>query len=111
MKILATLSFILVMPLAVQLPACAADMDMPGMNMDRHSQAAEVHAVGVVDEVDPARNTVTITHEPIKSLGWSAMTMDFVVEDKKMLSKLTKGRKVNFTFIQQHGDYVITKVK
>lgn len=113
MKSTATLSFILALFLSGNLPAHAEDMDMSGMDMSahHHAQAAETEAVGIVDAIDAAKGTVTISHEAIKSLGWPAMTMDFTVKDKKMLGKLGKGKKINFSFIQQHGDYLITKVK
>ena len=110
MKTTATLSFILAL-FAAHLPAQAADTGMSGMDMSAPAKGAETEAVGVVDEVDAAKGIVTISHEPIKSLGWSAMTMDFVVKDKKTLAKLTKGKKIHFSFVEKHGDYVITKVK
>jgi len=116
MKTTATLSFILALFLAAQLPAHAADMemndkDMAGMDMNSSAKADEAEAVGVVDEINAAKGIVTISHEPIKSLGWPAMTMDFIVKDKQMLGKLSKGKKITFTFIEKHGDYLITKVK
>lgn len=111
MKTTATLSFTLALFLSAQLPAYSADMDMSNMDMSSSAKAAETEAVGVVDEINAAKGIVTISHEPIKSLGWSAMTMDFVVKDKKILGKLSKGKKVHFTFIEQHGDYLITNVK
>lgn len=111
-----TLAFILGSSLLALQPAFAAgsdmgNMDMSNMDMSHPAQTAGTDAVGVVDEIDAAKGIVTISHEPIKSLGWSAMTMDFVVKDKKMLAKLAKGKKIHFTFIEQKGDYVITKVK
>ncbi len=109
MKTTATLSFILAPFVSAQLPAYAG-MDMSNMDMSA-SQAKETEAVGVVDEIDAAKGTVTISHEAIKSLGWSAMTMPFTVKDKKMLGKLAKGKKVHFSFVEEHGDYVIAKVK
>ncbi len=113
MKPVAKLSFLLALSLTAHLPAYAAGMDMSNMDMPSAAQgkAAATEAVGVVDEVNAAKGTVTISHEPIKSLGWSAMTMEFVVKDKKILAKLSKGKKVHFTFVEQGDDYLITKVK
>ena len=110
MKTTATLSLILAL-FAAHLPAQGADMNMPGMDMGAPAKGAETEAVGVVDEINAAKGIVTISHEPIKSLGWSAMTMDFVVKDKKILGKLAKGKKITFSFIEKHGEYLITKVK
>jgi Cu/Ag efflux protein CusF len=109
MKAAATLSIILALT-AAHMTAQAAD-GMSGMEMGSPAKGAETEAVGVVDEVNAAKGIVTISHEPIKSLGWSAMTMDFIVKDKKILAKLAKGKKITFTFIEKHGDYLITKVK
>ncbi len=112
MKPVAKLSFLLALSLTAHLPAHAAGMDMSNMDMPAaQGKAAATEAVGVVDEVNAAKGTVTISHEPIKSLGWSAMTMEFVVKDKKILAKLSKGKKIHFSFVEQGDDYLITKVK
>jgi Cu(I)/Ag(I) efflux system membrane fusion protein len=113
MKNIAKLSMALALLLAADLPVQAAGMDMSGMEMSANAQGRVVaaEAVGVIDEIDPGKGILTITHEPIKSLGWSAMTMDFVLKDKKSLQKLSKGKKIRFEFVQQRGDYVITSVK
>jgi len=39
------------------------------------------------------------------------MTMAFQVKDKTLLDKLSAGKKVNFEFVQQGKDYVVTSVK
>ncbi len=106
MKSTATLGFILSLFLVAQ-PTQAASAG----TSSSQTQATASEGIGVVDEVDAAKGIVTISHEPIKSLNWPAMTMDFVVKDKKVLAKLAKGKKVHFTFIEQRGDYLITKVK
>lgn len=68
-------------------------------------------ASGVVKNVDPKAGTVTIAHGPIKSLQWPAMTMTFAVKDKALLGKLAQDRKVEFEFVQQGSDYVITSAR
>lgn len=109
MKTTATLSLTLALLLGAPISAHAAGMDMSNMESS-HAQEASAEATGVIEGVDAAAGTVTISHEAIKSINWPAMTMDFTVKDKKILGKLAKGKKVHFTFVQQHGDYVITKV-
>ncbi len=101
-------SFILALCVAGNLPASGMDM---GHMHDGVAQQAESEGVGVIDEIDGAKGVLTISHEPIATLGWPAMTMDFVVKDKKMLGNVSKGKKVRFAFVQQHGDYLITKIK
>jgi Cu(I)/Ag(I) efflux system protein CusF len=85
-------------------------MDMP---MDKPStKAGAAHkATGVVKNVDRNKGVATLTHDPVASLKWPAMTMGFTVKDKAMLEKLQPGKKVEFDFVQQGKDYVITSVK
>lgn len=90
-------------------------MDMKGMDMkgmQEKDAATAVHrATGVVTRVDGARGKVTIKHEPVQSLNWPSMTMAFSVRDKSMLEKMPKDRKINFEFVQQGNEYVVTSVK
>ncbi|RJX31040.1 MAG: hypothetical protein C4516_09205 [Oxalobacter sp.] len=73
---------------------------------------AATHTVGgVVKKVNVSKGTVTFTHEPIPSLGWPAMTMDFSVKDKSLFDKLVVGKKVTLEFQQQGGENVVTGVK
>jgi Cu/Ag efflux protein CusF len=39
------------------------------------------------------------------------MTMGFAVKDKALLGKLAPEKKIEFEFVQQGSDYVITSVK
>ncbi len=110
MKTTATLSLTLALLMGAPFTAYA-EMDMARMDSTAHAQHAGDSGVGMIEAVDAKNGTITISHEPIKSLGWPAMTMDFIVKDKKTLGRLAKGKKVNFTFVQQHGDYVITDAK
>ena len=105
----------LVLALSAAIPAASHSQSdaMKGMDMGNKPAAGAqaVHkAAGVVKKVDPKSGTVTLAHEPIKSLNWSAMTMGFQVKDKALLDKLQPGKKVEFEFMQQGKDYVITSV-
>ena len=113
MKSTATLLSVLMLFFAGQLPAYAADMDMSNMVMDSSSNTrpAVTEAVGVVDEIDETKRVATISHEAIKSLDWPAMTMKFTAKNAKIFSKLSKGKKIHFAFIQQGGKYIVTDVK
>ena len=75
------------------------------------AKGAAHKATGVVTKVDPAGGKVTIRHEPVQSLKWPGMTMAFKVKDKALLDKLPKDKKVDFEFVQQGKDYVVTAVK
>lgn len=72
---------------------------------------AQTRATGTVRAVDLAQGTVRLSHDPIKSLNWPAMTMTFKAKDKAMLEKLKAGAKVEFSFEQSGKDYVITDIK
>jgi len=88
--------------------------DMKGMDMGKKPAAgaqAAHKATGVVKKVDPKAATVTLAHDPVKSLNWPAMTMGFTVKDKALLDKLAVDKKVEFEFVQQGKDNVITSVK
>ena len=83
---------------------------VPGAPVQAQTAAAH-QATGVVKSVDRAKGTVTLAHGPVKSLNWPAMTMPFTVKDKALLEKLQAGNKVEFEFVQQGKEYVITTVK
>jgi len=101
---------VLVGPAAAQMKGMEMkDMDM---KMDKKAEPGMVHkATGVVTRTDPAKGKVTIKHEPVQSLNWPTMTMAFTVKDKAMLDKLKKDQKVDFEFVQQGKDYVVTSIK
>ena len=73
--------------------------------------AASHVGTGVVREVDTAHGVVTIAHDPIASLKWPAMTMNFVVKDRKLFNRLPVDQKVEVEFVQQGADYVVIAVK
>jgi len=91
------------------------DMDMKEMEMKKDGGKAgqgTVHkGAGVVKKVDAAKGAVTLDHEPIKSVNWSAMTMTFNVKDRKMLENVKSGQKVQFEFVQEGKENVITSIK
>jgi Cu(I)/Ag(I) efflux system protein CusF len=64
-----------------------------------------------VTKVDAAKNKVTIRHEPVQSMKWPAMNMAFTVKDQALLDKMPKGKQVEFEFVQEGKDYVVTSVK
>ena len=88
--------------------------EMKGMDMGKKPAAttpATHKAVGTVTKVDAKAGTVTLAHEPVKTMNWQAMTMTFKVADKALFSKLAEGRKVEVDFTQVDKDYVVNAVK
>lgn len=85
-----------------------ADHGMPAKSEKRD---ATHKAAGVVKKVDGKSGTVSIAHEPVKSLNWPGMTMSFRVADKALLEKLAADKKIDFEFEQRGKDYIITSIR
>ena len=58
---------------------------------------------GTVTAVDIAKGRVELDHEPIPSLKWPRMTMEFAVSDKQALAKLKKGETIEFELRGEPG--------
>ena len=70
------------------------------------------HAEGVVDSMDAKGNAVTLSHGPVASLKWPAMTMEFKLANAALLRDLKPGAKVAIEFVErQPGEWVITTVQ
>lgn len=69
-------------------------------------------ASGTVDSVDLKDGSVSISHGPVASLKWPAMTMDFKTANAALLKALKPGARLDFEFVErQPGEWVITSVK
>ena len=55
-------------------------------------------------------NQVSISHGPIESLGWPAMTMPFRAESPQLLQGIAAGDRVAFQFRQSGGASVLTSI-
>jgi len=86
-------------------------MEMKGMGADKKAEVQSHKGVGTVKKVDSAGGKVTIAHGPIPTMKWPAMNMTFTVKDKAMLGKFSQDKKVEFEFVDQGSNYVITSVK
>ena len=106
MKRLIVLSAVLALSVAM-IPLSRAQ----GMGADKKSEGKTHKGVGTVKKIDPAGGKVTIAHGPIQTMNWPAMNMTFTVKDKALLGKFSQDKKVEFEFVQQGSDYVITSVK
>jgi len=76
---------------------------MPGMQQQAATNAAMHAAEGTVNSVDSAAGTVNISHGPVASASWPAMTMSFTLADPKTAADLRPGQKVKFQFTIQSG--------
>jgi len=69
-------------------------------------------ARGTVRTVGPQNGTVNIEHEPVASLNWPAMTMDFTVRDRALLDGLRPGQIVDFDIVQRGpGEYSADRIR
>jgi Cu/Ag efflux protein CusF len=115
MKQSIALSLVLALSVAVPAVSHAQSGGMKDMDMAKKAAAgtqAAHKATGVVKKVDAKTGTVTLAHDPVKSLNWPAMTMDFRVRDKASLATLKPEQKIEFELIEEKkGSYVINRIK
>ncbi|SFD86520.1 copper-binding protein [Nitrosomonas sp. Nm166] len=80
--------------------------------MQPASAAAVSHeGTATVKGIDLDKGIVKLSHGPITSLKWPAMTMDFKFKDSALMQGIMVGDAVTFTFIESNGDYVITHIR
>lgn len=70
------------------------------------------HATGTVEEIDMKAGTASVSHGPVESLKWPAMTMEFKVANDALLQTLRPGANIIFEFVERGpGEWVITSAK
>ncbi|HEV8644444.1 MAG TPA: copper-binding protein [Burkholderiales bacterium] len=95
----------LALSMTVLQPAIAAE------DHEKEATAAATHVGrGKVVSVDNQAGTVKLTHDPIKSLKWPKMTMDFKAHDPAMLKDVKPGAQVDFELMKMGGGYHIMKI-
>ena len=68
-------------------------------------------ATGTLESIDLKGGIVTLTHGPVASLKWPAMTMDFVLANPSLVDKLKAGSPVDIEFVERKpGEWVITRM-
>ncbi len=68
-------------------------------------------ATGVLEE-DYGDGNVSITHDPIPSLKWPAMTMDFALANPSLVANVKPGSAIDFEIVERGaGEWVITKLQ
>jgi len=66
---------------------------------------------GTLDEIYED-GSVSISHQPIKALGWPAMTMDFEVANSSLTGGIKPGSRIDFEIVEREpGEWVITSMK
>ena len=93
-------------------PAAApAKAEMPSTTGSATPTGAGHQAQGTVDSVDAKAGMINLSHGPVPSLKWPAMTMEFKAANASLLQGLKPGAKIAIEFIErQPGEWVITRV-
>lgn len=92
--------------------AAAQSTGMPGMNGDAQSAEATglTHSANG-DITELSSDSVTISHGPVGSIGWPAMTMTFRAQSGDILQGLNVGDPVDFQFQKAGEQYRLTSIK
>ncbi len=99
--------------IGVASPPLAAQ-PMAGAEAQKKTEQASHQGTGKVVSIDRAKLRIKLAHEPIKSLGWSAMMMDFSVVKASLLDSLKEGDAVQFELGKTKPEelvWVIVKIK
>jgi Cu/Ag efflux protein CusF len=93
-------------------PTLAADEHATHGEGDKAEARTEAtHAGhGKVISVDEQAGTLKLSHDPIKSLNWPKMTMDFKAHDPAMLKDLKPGTQVDFELMKEGSSYHVVKI-
>lgn len=88
------------------LPVLLGGRPAPGVIVPvQQSHGGHEHSevTGVVNTVDAAGRKLNVTHDPVPSLGWPSMTMEFPVGQSVDLSAVRPGSRVAFTLMKGTG--------
>jgi Cu(I)/Ag(I) efflux system membrane fusion protein len=83
-----------------------------GSRPDSGTTAAISHrAEGTVEEIDTGSGALSITHGPVATLDWPAMTMEFQAANAALLQGWKPGDRIAFEFVERsQGEWVITSI-
>lgn len=95
-----------------QLKAALSNLTEAAADTPKPTAAKAFEAVGTLDGIDLAMNSITVTHEPIPALQWPEMTMDFGIASAEVVAGMAPGTAIRFRFEQRApGEFVVTKVE
>ena len=83
-------------------------------NTDKENAPAAVghKAEGTVEELDTKAGSLFIHHQPIASLKWPEMTMEFKVANPSLLNGIKEGAAIHFEFVERNpGEWVVTSIQ
>ncbi len=92
--------------LKAALAGMTGGVDVAGKKQVTHS------AVGTLDDIDAKTGVLLITHEPVPSLNWPRMTMEFVPANESLAKGLRPGAAIEFDFVERKpGEWVVTRIE
>lgn len=81
-------------------------------NRSQSAQQPAHTAQGTVNAIDQAAGTVNISHGPVASANWPAMSMTFKLANPSAASGIAPGQRVDFKFTIAGGmDATATEIK
>lgn len=81
------------------------------MQMGGGAATQEHQGEGSVNSVDIKSGKINLSHGPIPSLNWPAMTMDLEVQNKDALRDVKPGQKIVFKLVEaRKRKYVISEI-
>lgn len=103
-------SLLLVMAFSSTLFAMGDEHSSHGHSTSATISRQAIEATGTVKSIASNHESIRIFHDPIPSLKWPAMNMEFTVKDHDLTHALEVGDKVKFEFIPSESGNVIVKI-
>ena len=98
-----------VLAILISLPLAASQL--PGKTASASEAQPTHHATGLIESIDPRNRRVTVAHDPVPSLRWPSMSMDFALKDGWSAVGLQPGDRVSFELTPSGADYVIVSLE
>jgi Cu(I)/Ag(I) efflux system periplasmic protein CusF len=96
---------VIIAPVAIAAEEGQSEHQQQGVE---YGQAHMLH--GVVNSVNAAAGQVNITHDPVESLKWPKMKMNFKARDAALLKDLKPGMTVDFEIEKMGNEYLVTAI-
>ncbi len=101
-----------IFPLVLLLmPFARAESPVHNHGHGAHAMPMAIEGTGEVRGLSAKTGKIKLKHDPIPSLGWPAMVMDFKVQDRKLLDGLKVGDVVSFSFVSGEAGNVVMAIR
>ena len=87
------------------------ELDKDSMENMKENDPDILHSgTGSISSLMIEHGMITLNHDPIKSLSWPKMEMDFITKDGVSLEGLSVGDTVNFKLLKSGNKYLISDI-